>query len=363
MTVAYVMEQYATITRESERLLIKKDGDTLHTLHLNKVDQLCVMGNVLLTPAVIRVLLRRNIDTTFMTLRGRYLGRLQPLMGKNILLRKEQFRRLDDASFALAAARSIVAGKCANMRTVLMRLNRNREEENLSDNILQLRNLVKQAAAAESIETVRGYEGRAAVVYFNGLAKGISEDGFTFVKRTRRPPTDPINALLSLGYTLLFNAVQSATAAAGFDPYLGCLHEIDYGRPSLALDLMEEWRPVIIDTLVLSVINLKVLTPDDFVIEPEWDESETGFDAGDDSTTQGDDSGTGEKGGVCIPVRLTDAGFRKYIAQFERKLAQRIHYAPKNQNLTYRDCIREQVYHFARYVRGEEKEYRPMIIK
>jgi CRISPR-associated protein Cas1 len=179
----------------------------------------------------------------------------------------------------------------------------------------------------------------------------------------RRPPTDPVNALLSLGYTLLFNVVMAGVNLVGFDPYLGCLHSVEYGRPSLALDLMEEWRPVIVDTLVLSVFNLKAVGIEDFVFGeiPEEDLEEEGEQ---DPLEDGEDVEAAPQGSSsALPVRLTDAGFRKFITQFERKMNQKVAFHLTGQQFTYRDCIREQIRHFARYVRGEEKTYQPIPLR
>lgn len=363
MAVAYVIEQNASVSREGERLLIRKGTSVLHSLHLFKLEQLVLFGSVSLTPQAISTLLQSGIDTVFMSKNGRYRGRLQALQSKNITLRCEQFSRLAQERFSLETSRDLIAGKIANQRAVLLRLNRSRDGVELDDSILEMKRLAQQAAQASGLDVLRGYEGRSAVVYFDGFARGFLADGVTFTKRTRRPPTDPVNALLSLGYTLLFNTVMAAVSLVGFDPYLGCFHAVDYGRPSLALDLMEEWRPVIVDSLVLSVFNLKTLTLADFVTAPA-NANEVEDEQGPDLTGAFDRGQVETKETPCgLPVRLTDTGFRKFITQFERKMAEKVRFPPSNLQLGYRDCIREQVRHFARCVRGEEKAYQPFIWK
>lgn len=362
MAVAYVLEQNTSVRLEGERLIIERKREVLHALHIYKLNQLVLFGNVSITPPVIRRLLRDGIDTIFMSRNGRYRGRLQPPMSKNISLRCEQFDKLRKDAFCLHAARSIVAGKLANMKTVLMRLNRNREDLALENHILQIKNLQKKAGEADTLDTVRGFEGRASAVYFDGLSEGFLDDDVRFTKRVRRPPTDPVNALLSLGYTLLFNTVMSAVSLVGFDPYLGSLHVVEYGRPSLALDLMEEWRPVIVDTLTLSVFNLKSLTLNDFIQEKKLGGDEDA-DNGIEESVSDSHSDQGGNQAAKLPVRLTDGGFRKFIVQFERKMNQKVRYEPSGQQLGYRDCIREQVRHFARVIRGEEEEYRPFSMR
>jgi CRISPR-associated protein Cas1 len=365
MAAAYILEQSASVGREGERLIVKKGGAVLHSLHIFKLDQLAVFGNVSLTPAAIAYLLQNGVDTVFMSSNGRYRGRLQAPHSKNITLRCEQFRKMSDERFCVGTTKAIVAGKLANMRTNLMRLNRSREDLQIEDHILALKQLQQKTSEAANVDSLRGYEGRGAAVYFEGYSRGFLAEGITFRKRVRRPPTDPVNALLSLGYTFLFNELLTAVNLVGFDPFLGCLHTVEYGRPSLALDLMEEWRPVLIDNLVLSVFNLKAITAEDFI--------RTGVESGGDGEEKDDpvdyepvtgverDAAVGREGRPpALPVKLTDAGFRKFIAQFERRMAEKVRFHLTGQQFSYRDCIREQVRHFARYVKGEDESYQPM---
>jgi CRISPR-associated protein Cas1 len=161
------------------------------------------------------------------------------------------------------------------------------------------------------------------------------------------------------------NQVIAAVSLVGFDPYFGSLHTVDYGRPSLALDLMEEWRPIIVDTLVLSVFNLKALTPSDFEerrpvsIETESMKAVATETEREEEVTES--SGSASEGKSAI--LLTESGFRKFITQYERKMEQKVQYHLTEEHYTYRDCIREQVRHFARYLKGEEAEYQPMPLR
>lgn len=342
-----MIEQNTTVSKEAGRLIIKKEGAVSQTIHLFKLEQVVLFGNIFLTTSAIRYLLQEGIDTAFMTKRGKYLGRLQSALGKNIVLRQEQFRKMEDHNFSLKTAKAIVRGKLTNLRAVLMRLNRTRENIELDNHILSIRNLISKIDEVDNMDSLRGYEGRATALYFEGFSKGFLAEEFEFKGRVRRPPTDPVNALLSLGYTLLLNQVIAGVNLVGLDPYFGTLHSVDYGRPSLALDLMEEWRPIIIDTLVLSVLNLRALTPSDF----------------DEGPMEELDSEGTEEVTKRIPIILTEAGFRKFITQYERKMGEKVQYHLTKEQLTYRDCIREQVRHFARYLRGEEKEYQPMPLR
>ena len=344
MTIAYVMEQGAYLIKEGERIIVKKNKTVLHSFHSFKLEQIVIFGNVSISPPVISYLLKLGIDTVFMSKNGRYKGRLQGPYSKNISLRQRQFERFADPEFQLETARLIVKGKLSNMRYLLMRLNRSKEGLGLEDHILQLRLLRDKLNQARDVDEVRGIEGRGSAIYFEGFSKGLLSDTIEFQKRVRRPPTDPVNALLSLGYTFLFNELMGACSMIGFDPYLGVLHALEYGRPSLPLDLMEEWRPVIIDTLVLSLLNLKVIGTNDF----HFSGSRAHRDQGE------------QEDGSDLPVRLTSDGMRKFITQYERKMIQKVKHHITGTHLQYRDCIREQIRHFARYVRGDDPSYQPI---
>src|SRR4030042_4262674 len=156
MSIVYLMEQNATVSKEGGRLLVKKEGVVAHSIHLFKLEQIVLFGNIFLTPAAIRHLLKEGIDTAFMTRQGRYLGRLQGALGKNIVLRREQFRKMEDAGFCLKTAKAIVKGKLSNLRPVLMRLNRQRENLELDNEILALRNLIPKVDEGGSLDTLRG---------------------------------------------------------------------------------------------------------------------------------------------------------------------------------------------------------------
>ena len=256
--VVYVKTQGARIIKEGKHLLVKKGDATYHTLFTYKLKQLLLFGNIQVTHSALCQIMRNNIDTVFLTRYGRYLGRLAPLESKNVFLHKQQYHLLNDPVFGIRLARCIVAGKLANMATLLMRIKRSRNKPVAGNIAKQIHSLMPKLSQADSIDSIRGYEGRGSALFFEGFRYGfVGDTGFT--KRVRRPPTDPVNSVLSLLYTFLMNRVYSAVRIAGLDPYPGFLHTIDYGRFSLVLDLMEEFRTIIADTLTLSLFNLKIL--------------------------------------------------------------------------------------------------------
>ena len=270
--IVYVKTQGAKIVKEGRHLVVKKGDGIYNTLFTYKLKQLLLFGNIEITHSALCQLMQYNIDTVFLTQYGRYLGRLAPPESKNVFLYKKQYLLLEDAAFGLRMARSIVAGKLDNMATLLLRIKRTKKQPFAGRLAEQIQNLFPKLSDADNIDSVRGYEGRASAIFFEGFRYGFVEDaGFT--KRVRRPPTDPVNSVLSLLYTFLMNRVYAAVRIAGLNPYPGFLHTIDYGRYSLVLDLMEEFRSIIADTLTLSLFNLKILQKNDFHVEIPVDET------------------------------------------------------------------------------------------
>ncbi|MDD3553726.1 MAG: CRISPR-associated endonuclease Cas1 [Deltaproteobacteria bacterium] len=344
MATLYLVEPQTIVHKDGGRLIIKKDGTVLQTVHITKLEQVVVAGPVMFTHAAIQTLLNENIDTIFTNRFGKYYGRLEGPESKNIFLRKEQFRRHDDAQFGLSFTKSVVCGKLRNQRTILARIQKNHKID-LAQPIAILSRLIDSAKEALNLDALRGYEGQGSAIYFKAWGQGIKSEHFSFTGRTRRPPKDPINALLSLGYTFLSHTIARAVSIAGIDPYLGYLHSLEYGRPSLILDLMEEWRPALIDSFVSSMINLNVIKSDDFQKGEIINQDDT------------DDHNTSEA------IYLTSTGFRKFIGQYERRINEKATYHLDGMERTYRDIILCQVRHFVQYIKGDVKEYMPFLIK
>jgi CRISPR-associated protein Cas1 len=289
MATLYITEQGTTLRKEQNRLVVERDSTVISDIHEFKLERVVVFGNVQLTTQVISFLLERGIDTTFLSLKGKLKGRLAPLASKNVLLRISQYERASDARFALDVAIAIVSAKIANCAEILRRHQRNHSECGLSSEVAQLAALHQKASRRQTIDSLRGIEGQAAAIYFQGFARMLRRN-LNFKKRTRRPPTDPVNSLLGFGYTLLYNEAISALVAVGFDPYIGFYHKVNYGRCSLALDLMEEMRPVIADRLALNLVNLEIVKPEDF--------------------TTADDQGT----------YLSGEGRKRFLREYERMM-------------------------------------------
>jgi len=268
MSVLYLVEQGAILRKRGDRVVVQKDGNTLLDVPCQKVDSILIFGAVQVTTQALAELLDHGIEVALLTRHGRLRGQLTPVKSKNVVLRMAQYDRSRDPAFALATAREMVTAKVQNGREVIRRFSYNHPEAALGDVDARLGQSVDAVARCTSIGMLDGVEGSAARDYFAAFARMLLGE-FTFPGRERRPPTDPVNALLSFGYTLLANELHSLLDAIGFDPYIGFLHQPDYGRPSLALDLAEEFRHPLVDRFTLNLLNLKVLAPADFVVEAE----------------------------------------------------------------------------------------------
>ena len=230
---------------------------------LHEITELLVFGRIELSAGARDALLAAGVDTVFLTPRGGYRGRMvAPTSGQGTR-RVAQGGHLLDPERALRFAQSVVAGKIRNQRTLLLRFRREHSQGVSREALVSLRALVRAATEVEDHDALRGLEGYAARVYFQGFADAVLNPEFSFSGRNRRPPLDPVNALLSFGYTLLTTKVDSAVRRVGLDPHIGALHGAEGRRPALALDLVEAFRPLV-DRLVLRLLNRRQLGPSDF---------------------------------------------------------------------------------------------------
>ncbi|MCS6927553.1 MAG: CRISPR-associated endonuclease Cas1 [Candidatus Binatia bacterium] len=268
MANLYLTEQGAVVRKTGNRLIVEKDGVELLEVECFKLDTIFLFGNVHVTTPALSELLEHGIELALLTVGGRLKGQLTPPKAKNVLLRMAQYQKSQDPTFALPLARAFVGAKVRNAQALLSRQHRNYPERGFAVHREELERLQRSLDAAETLDSLRGLEGMAARQYFAGFALACRSE-LTFDGRRRRPPTDPVNALLSFGYTLLGAELASLLDAMGYDPYIGFYHQLDYGRPSLALDLLEEFRVPAIDRLVLNLANLRTLQAGDFVVDED----------------------------------------------------------------------------------------------
>lgn len=316
MPVVYVTEQGARLSIEKRRLLVSQQGECLHKLPLIHISSLMLYGNITITTPAMKRLLSSGIDVVFFSQYGQYQGRLIGPFSKFGMLRQMQYALIQHEHQRLPIAQRIVASKIRNMRTILARYAR-RTGRDITVEIEQLDSLIARAGRTQRINSLMGVEGRASAIYFQTWRTFLKHD-WAFDARRRRPPTDPVNVLLSYGYTLLTHAVESIVTGVGLDPYLGVLHEVNYGRPSLALDLVEEFRAVIVDAIVMRVLNNEIITAADFG-PPDPDD------------TRG------------YPLVLSDGGRKRFLTAYEQRLATEVRHPQTQETLDYRRVMERQV--------------------
>jgi len=326
----YVQAHRAKVAKTGEVLEIHVDDVKTQTVRLIDCSQLVVFGNVYVTTPTMTTLMSRGIPISWHSYGGWFMGHTMGTGHKNIELRRAQHRAADDEGFCLRLARGLIEAKIRNCRTLLRRNWKSGEAPSI---LLDEMNIdCRRASRAGSLATLLGFEGTAAARYFGSFSNLIKESddqkGFTFdfTKRNRRPPTDPVNALLSLAYTLLARTWVVTLSAVGLDPYLGYYHQPRYGRPALALDLMEPFRPLLADSSVILAINNGEVRPADFV----------------------------RAGGR---VNLNPEGRKRFIATFVRRLATEVTHPLLGYRVTYRQLLELQGRLLGRHLLGEIPEY------
>jgi CRISPR-associated protein Cas1 len=270
LNTLFVTTQGAYLSKDGETVVVKVEGDVRLRLPVHTLGGVVCFGNVSCSPYLMGFCAENNVAISFLSEHGRFLARVQGPVSGNVLLRREQYRRADDLEFSAKVSRFILTGKITNCRTVLQRALRDHadkiEEEQVRNAVTRLNRQIELFDQEESLDVLRGIEGDSAHIYFNVFDHLIvaQKETFRFDERNRRPPLDNVNCLLSFIYTLLTHDVRSALECVGLDPAVGFLHRDRPGRPGLALDLMEEFRPFIADRLVLSLINLQQLQDKSF---------------------------------------------------------------------------------------------------
>ena len=263
LNTLYVTTQGAYLCHEGESVLVNVEKETRLRVPIHTLSGIVCFGQVTCSQPLMGLCGERGVALTYLSERGQFLARVYGPVSGNVLLRREQYRRAEDPSRAVRIARNVVIGKMLNCRTVLQRVLRDhaeKQDEDVLDAVVRrLGRLAEETEREENMETLRGMEGNAANEYFSVFDKLITaqKEDFVFQRRSRRPPLDAVNALLSFIYTLLVHDAAAALEGVGLDPQMGFLHALRPGRPSLALDLMEEFRPFLADRLVLSLINLR----------------------------------------------------------------------------------------------------------
>lgn len=312
-------------------VITHKDGE-LHKIPKETLESVAMFGNVSITTPCVRELLERGIPVSYFSSRGAYYGRLESTGHKNITRLKSQIYRSDDEEFSISIAKRIIYAKICNQITVLRRYARNRSVD-ISDSISMMKISRDKTVSAVSSEELMGFEGTAAKYYFAGLSKLVKGE-FAFNGRNRMPPKDPFNSMLSLGYTLLMYEIYGEIENKGLTPYTGFLHKDRERHPTLASDLMEEWRAVIVDSVVMSLVLGNEVEINDFTFDDET-------------------------GGVFLGSKTK----RIFIGKYENKLRTMNTYID-NINMSFRKSLWYQVNSLVRAIEQNDPElYRPVIIR
>ncbi len=334
----YLNTQGLFVGKSGEVLQVKEQGKIIQEVRVREINQVSLFGNIQLSTQAIQTLCELDVPLVLFSSHGYFHGMLQGTGMKNILLRREQYRVADDAKRSLKIAKLLIRGKIRNGRVMLMRNHVSPPLETIS----QLKRIAERVNHAERADELLGIEGNAARLYFGSLS-GMIKPGdapsnpdmaigeaphwtFDFQGRNRRPPRDPINALLSLAYSLLAKDLTIVAAAVGMDPYLGFYHLPRPGRPALALDLMEPFRPLIAESAVISAINNRMVTPEHFIAAGQ-------------------------------AVSLTPSGRKAFFRAYETRMDQLVTHPLFDYRVSYRRLLEIQTRLLAQMVRGEIDEF------
>jgi CRISPR-associated protein Cas1 len=321
MANLYITEQGAVLRKTGDRLIVQKEEEILLDVQCNKVESVLIFGNVQFTTQAVHELFEHGIEMALLTRTGRLVGQMTSPATKNIELRLEQFKQYWDETFRLDLSRIIVTGKITNSMNMMRAFSYNHPEISLTPEMDQMQSGIEDVKGAKDINSLMGVEGAASRAYFSGFGKMILSE-FTFEGRRKRPATDPVNALLSFGYTLVFNEISSLLDGLGFDPYLGYFHSVEYGRASLASDIIEEFRASV-DRFTLFLVNDRVLKKEDFYKNPK---------------------GEG--------VYLTREAMKRYFSQYETCLNREFVHPDSGERTTLRKCFRLQSEKLAAFIKG-----------
>ena len=338
LNTLFVTTQGAYLAKDGETVAVRIDGETALRVPLHTLGAIACFGNVGCSPFLMGFCGERNVGLSFLTENGRFLARIQGPVSGNVLLRREQYRRADDPVFSARIAAACVLGKVANCRTVLLRARRDHADRVDTDALQQaadrLSASMRRLQDDLDLDAVRGIEGDAARVYFEAFDHLIvrEKDHFFMRGRSRRPPLDRVNCLLSFLYTLVLHDLRSALESVGLDPAVGYLHRDRPGRAGLALDLMEEFRPMA-DRLALSLVNLGQLQAGDFVFS---------------------DSGA---------VRMSDAARKTLLVAYQKRKQVEMVHPFVDERMSLGLFFHMQALLFARMLRDELDGYPPVIWK
>lgn len=338
LNTLYITSDDAFVRKERETFVVEVDHQKVFQAPVHSIENIVCFGFKPLTPVLMAFCAENNVGVSYLSENGRFLARVQGAQQGNVLLRRTQYSVADNESESLKIARPIIAAKVSNYRSLLLRHMRNHPDENsdgISSAAATMGSRLSDIQKTESLDQLRGYEGECATIYFGVLSLLMTAQGgdFAFSQRSKRPPLDPANALLSFLYAILANDVRSAVETTGLDPQVGFLHQMRPGRPSLALDIMEEFRAYLGDRVMLNLINLKQVTKKDFEIRE-----------------------SGE-------VRMSEDARKTVITAYQKRKQEEITHPFLDEKMTVGLLPHIQAQLMARYLRGDIAEYPPFYMK
>ncbi len=335
LNTLYVLTRGAYLSKDGEAVAVKVDGVTKARFPVRALESIVCFGSVGISPQLMALCAEHGVTVVFMSEWGRFWARVEGGRTGNVLLRRAQFRAADDPAWRTRLAKSFVIGKVSNTQKVLRRALRDHpgkiDRGRVVEIMERLRVNLSRLRGADDLDVVRGIEGESANLYFSVFDQLIvsQRDDFAFRGRSRRPPRDRVNALLSFLYALLTNDIVSALEGVGLDPYVGFLHGDRAGRPGLALDMLEEFRPLVADRLALSLINLRVVTKSMFTSMP-----------------------TGA-------VLLNDAGRKTVIEAYQQRKQEKVFHPFVGEQVKVGLLYHVQALLLARHLRGDLDAYPP----
>lgn len=336
LNTLYVTPPESYLSKDGQNVVVSIRQSEIFRIPIMNIEQIVTFGYVGASPGLMKLCADTGVSLTFLSPSGRYIGRFQGPVKGNVLLRKKQYELSNDENFALGISRIFVAGKIKNYRSILMRYMRDYGKNEEIVAVTRLLDAIKaRVLNSTDFDTIRGLEGEGANAYFSVFPQLIihQKEHFIFTGRSRRPPKDAVNAMLSFAYTLIANDVAAALDSVGLDPYVGFLHTLRPGRVSLALDIMEELRAYLGDRLVLSLINRCQIQPNDFII-------------------QGDDG-----------IILTDKGRKVFLSAWQSRKKEEIIHPYLNEKIPLGLLPFVQCRLLARLIRGDIDDYPVFILR
>lgn len=336
MSYLYVNEQGARINFESNRMIVRYKDDSTKSIPVELLEEISVFGAVQISTQCMQECLKRGINVIFYSKNGSYFGRLISTTHVNVHRQRMQAALYENMQFRLEFSRKIIQAKIKNQIVLIRRYERNsRNSVNIHLPVQNMQYMIEKVKNAETIEQVMGYEGTSAKIYFQTLGQLVDPD-FRFSGRNRRPPRDPFNSMLSLGYSILLNEIYGKLEAKGLNPYFGVMHKDREKHPTLASDLMEEWRAPLVDAVVLSLVNGHEVKKEEFYSEE------------------------GEKG-----VFLNKTAFNTFVRKLENKFRADSRYLSYiDYSVSFRRAMELQVMQFVKAMENQDADlYKPVVIR